>query len=177
MNRTYETGTTDQVVLFTGIEIERTPAYGMKTLFVVGTHAASKLDQLSKENQCEHIYLGANHSFSPDLESYDQIKKWEDMARDLLKLGYWVTLDVDIKYTETLVEMMLAEHDYFIPMISAKIPYVNQLRYNACIKIDDRAFAGSNHGVWVHSLHDLQDRSKFTNWKQYAQDKIIEYKS
>ena len=36
MKRDYENGEHDDVVFFTGIEVERTPAYGKKTLFVTG---------------------------------------------------------------------------------------------------------------------------------------------
>jgi hypothetical protein len=172
MERTYETGTTNKVTLFTGTEIERTPAFGKKTLFVVGVHAASKLDKLAKDNGCDHIYLGANHSFAP--ENYDQMEVWENMGRKLLELGYWVTLDFDSRFVEVVLEMGLAEDARFIPVISVKVPYADQLGYNACIKVDDKDFAASNHGVWVHPLRDLQTRETFTDWAQYAQDKIIE---
>ena len=35
MKRNYESGITTDITFFTGVEIEKTPAYGMKTLFVV----------------------------------------------------------------------------------------------------------------------------------------------
>jgi hypothetical protein len=38
MKRTYTEGVKESITFFVGIEIERTPAYGMKTLFVVGVH-------------------------------------------------------------------------------------------------------------------------------------------
>ena len=36
MKRDYTDGVKEDITYFTGIEIERTPAFGMKTLFVVG---------------------------------------------------------------------------------------------------------------------------------------------
>lgn len=36
MNRDYADGTSDTVTFFTGTEIEKTPAFGLKTLFVTG---------------------------------------------------------------------------------------------------------------------------------------------
>ena len=36
MKRDYEDGEKDNVTLFTGVEVEKTPAFGQKTLFVVG---------------------------------------------------------------------------------------------------------------------------------------------
>ena len=38
MKRDYESGVSDTPIFFTGVEVEKTPAYGMKTLFVTGTH-------------------------------------------------------------------------------------------------------------------------------------------
>jgi hypothetical protein len=95
------------------------------------------------------------------------------MADALLRAGYWVTLDFDVRYTETVLEMLMVSHNKFIPVISCKIPYASQLGYNACVKIDDKDFQASNPGVWVHSLHDLQKRTKFTHWSEYSQDTII----
>ena len=44
MKRDYDTGTSDaDVQYFVGDEIEHTPAYGMKTLFVSGVHDSMKL--------------------------------------------------------------------------------------------------------------------------------------
>ena len=38
MKRDYNSGISEDVTFFVGTEIERTPAFGMRTLFVVGTH-------------------------------------------------------------------------------------------------------------------------------------------
>ena len=59
-------------------------------------------------------------------------------------------------------------------MISVKMPYVNQLNYNACIKIDDIGFNETNPGVWTHPVQDLQNRKVFTDWTKYTKDEIIE---
>jgi hypothetical protein len=41
------------------------------------------------------------------------------------------------------------------------------------LKIDDVDFDATNPGVWTHSLHSLMDRSKFTDWAQYNNDKAL----
>ena len=41
------------------------------------------------------------------------------------------------------------------------------------LKIDDKDFKATNPGVWSHSLHDLQDRKKFTPWADYKNDTIL----
>jgi hypothetical protein len=170
MNRDYDNGVKDDVVFFTGIEIEKTPAYGKKTLFVVGIQDANKITELAQKNECDHIYLGANHSFKN--QNLDQ---WEGMALKLLENEFWTTLDFDIRYYDAILDTIccLSEYQKFIAQISAKLPNLSHLNYNTCIKIDDKDFKASNPGVWIHQLHDLMDRTVFTDWSQYGKDKPI----
>ena len=74
---------------------------------------------------------------------------------------------------EEVLESGFSEYHNFIPMISVKLPYINQLGYNATLKIDDKDFAATNPGVWCHSLHRLQYRNAFTGWSKYTKDEII----
>ena len=177
MERDYDSGVKDAVQFFTGIEIEHTPAFGKKTLFVVGIHPTPIIAAMALQNQCEHVYLGANQSFAlpeySDPVYYEACVAWETMGRELLDNNLLVTLDFDVKYVQSVVEMCLAEYANFIPQVSVKVPYARLLGYNACIKIDDKDFKASNEGVWVHQLHDLMDRSKFTSWNEYGKDQVL----
>jgi hypothetical protein len=183
MKREYTTGTAEAITFFVGDEIERTPAYGMPTLFVVGVHEPEVILNLITEynSKCElipnnitHIYFGANQSFKPNgTNDVDTWRPWEDMIHVCLEAGYWCTLDLDVKDVEGLLESGLTEKRRFIPQISVKIPYLTQLGYNATIKIDDVDFAATNPGVWCHRLHNLLDETKFTDWDQYGKDEII----
>jgi hypothetical protein len=174
MKRNYESGVADSITFFTGIEIEKTPAYGMKTLFVVGVHDDQIITTMAKNNDCTHIYFGANQSFKTDgVNDAQNWRMWEDMIYVCLEEGYWCTLDLDVNEVEGLLESGLVEKQKFIPQISVKLPYLQQLGYNATIKIDDKDFKATNPGVWCHNLHDLLDRNKFTSWDQYGKDEII----
>ena len=170
MNRDYATGTAEDIVFFTGKEIEHTPAYGMETLFVTGVQSPAEVIVLAKQNKVEHIYFGANQSFKPT--SVDVLEQWKLMISSLLKLGYWCTLDFDCKYAEDILETGLNEHRKFISMISVKLPYLTQFNYNATLKLDDKDFEASNPGVWTHRLHTLLDTKVFTDWDQYKDDEI-----
>ncbi len=162
-----------QAKMFTGMEIEHSPAHGMKTLFVVGIQLTEVIEAAAIAHKCQHVYFGANQSFpNIDTNSADW-NLWENMVHALLSRGYWCTLDIDVAQAEGLLESGLTEHHKFIPMISVKLPYINQLGYNATIKLDDKGFAATNPGVWCHSVHELQDRKQFTNWNQYSQDEVI----
>jgi hypothetical protein len=174
MKRDYTDGVANNITFFTGIEIEKTPAYGMKTLFVVGVHDDQIITTMAQNNDCTHIYFGANQSFKTDgVNDAQNWRMWEDMIYVCLEQGYWCTLDLDVSEVEGLLESGLVEKRQFIPQISVKLPYLQQLGYNATIKIDDKDFKATNPGVWCHNLHDLLGRDKFTSWDQYGKDEII----
>ena len=164
----------NNVLFFIGTEVEHTAAFGLRTLFVVGVQDPQIVLQEAKNNDCEHIYFGANQSF-PALETNDADawRDWEVMVQDCLEAGWLCTLDLDIGQAEGLLESALVEFHNFIPMISVKLPYIRQYGYNATIKIDDRDFAATNPGVWCHSLHSLQKREVFTDWSKYTKDEVI----
>jgi len=160
------------VVSFIGTEVENTPMLGHKTLFIVGIQDIEAIIRVASDENIEHIYLGANMSFDPETES--ERDDWDTMIDSLLNAGFWVTLDYDIFYHEYVLEAGYNEQNKFISMISVKLSYIDQLNYNACVKIDDKDFKASNAGVWVHSARDLLPRDKFTAWEQYTQDKPVD---
>jgi len=169
MNRDYITGTADNVQFFTGTEVEHTPAFGKRTLFVTGLHP---VEEIAENLQgCEHIFFGANMSFNP--QSPIEWDQWQHMIQFFLEKDYLCSLDVPMSAVEEFNDGGLNEYDNFIPQISVPIPYIKLWNYNTMIKIDDKDFNATNPGVWTHSLHDLKDRSKFTDWSKYKNDKII----
>jgi hypothetical protein len=95
------------------------------------------------------------------------------MISFFLELEYTCTLDIDVNCVEGLLESGLTENHKFIPMISVKIPYIQQLGYNATVKIDDYDFDATNPGVWCHSVHDLMRRDCFTDWDEYTKDNTL----
>ena len=175
MNRDYIDGIKEGVDYFTGIEVEKSPAFDKQTLFVVGIKPFRDIIKLASRNNCDHVYLGANHSFhiSGQWGTQEETEGWEEMITELLKAGFWVTLDYDVRHHEYVLETSWNEHEQFISMISVKLPYIGQLNYNACIKIDDSDFKASNPGTWVYYASELKDRKKFTSWEDYGKDQPI----
>ena len=169
MNRDYSSGTADNIIFFIGNEVEHTPAFGMKTLFVTGVqpveHIAANLQG------CQHIFFGANHSYNP--QTYEEHKSWENMIMFFLEKDYLCSLDIPINQVEEFHESGYCEYDNFIPQIRVPIPYIKLWNYNTMLKIDDKDFKATNPGVWSHSLHSLMDRNKFTDWSKYNNDEII----
>lgn len=154
---------------FLGKEVERTPAFGKQTLFVVGVQPTQ--DIANQLQGCEHIFFGANHSFDP--QNNLDWQRWESMIMAFLKKDYWCSLDIPITAVEEFNDSGLCEYTNFIPQIRVSIPYIRLWNYNTMLKIDDRDFNATNPGVWCHSLHKLQSRSTFTDWSQYQEDKTV----
>ena len=172
MIRDYTTGVTDKVEFFVGTEVEHSPAYGLKTLFVVGLQDPEKIQSLAAQNKCEHIYFGANMSFNPASDA--EWDEWTERVHALMAVGYMCTLDVRLEHVPKLTETKMSELTQFIPMISVKMPHVKLLNLNTTVKIDDIGFNKTNPGVWCHSLSDLTNKKVFTDWSKYTTDEIIQ---
>ena len=169
MKRDYTTGELDNVQFFIGTEVEHTPAFGLKTLFVTGVHPVENI-ALNLQG-CEHIFFGANHSFNP--QTYEEHKAWEEMIFFFLGKDYLCSLDIPLSAVEEFHESGYCEYNNFIPQIRVPIPYIKLWNYNTMLKIDDKDFKATNPGVWSHSLHTLLDRNKFTDWAKYKNDTVI----
>ena len=181
MKRDYDSGIADNVDFFFGKEVEHTPAYDLDTLFVTGVHPIWDIEHALDSARIgqpghyginiRHIFFGANHSFNPS--GYQEWKAWEEMIQHFLNKGYLCSLDIPLSAVEEFNDGGLNEYDNFIPQIRVPIPYIKLWNYNTMLKIDDKDFKATNPGVWSHSLHDLQDRSKFTPWDKYKDDTIL----
>jgi len=172
MKRIYETEQKDDVIFFTGIEIEKTPAYGMKTLFVTGLREITQIRDYVKQENCEHIFFGANHSYTPITS--EEFQDWEYMIQTFLDDGILCSLDIPSTINmEWFLDGGLIEHDGFIPQIRVVVPYIKQWNYNTMVKIDDKGFDTTNPGVWVHKLHKLQCSEGYTDWSKYTKDKPV----
>lgn len=160
------------VVYFIGTEVERTAMYGEKTLFVVGIQPWEDIQKRADEHDIKHLYFGTSQSFNP--KNWDDFELWVNMITPLLKEGYWCTLDFGVEHASNVLECGFDEYDNYISMISVKLPYIKQFNYNATLKLDDTTWGHSNPGVWCHSVHNLMDRSVYTDWREYVGDTVIE---
>ena len=109
-------GYTDDTKFFIGTEVEHSPAYGQRTLFVIGPQNPKEILARALNNNCPHIYLGANQSFQVDLMQNHpgEVKKWDEVVLPLLDAGYWVTLDYDVKYHTWVLQNGYNENKKFI---------------------------------------------------------------
>ena len=79
MERKYKDGTKKDITFFIGTEIEKTPAYGLKTLFVVGLQSIENVKE-HLHADISHIFFGANHSFNPT--TFEHLSEWTNMINN-----------------------------------------------------------------------------------------------
>jgi hypothetical protein len=160
----------ENIDFFYGKEVEHTPAYGRRTMFVVGVQSVDAIaDALTRSGfPVEHIFFGANHSFDPQ-DNLDW-QRWEGMIQHFLERGYLCSLDIPVTAVANFNETGLCEYRNFVPQIRISIPYIGLWNYNTMLKIDDQDFDATNPGVWCHRLHTLQDPAVFTDWDAYNKD-------
>jgi hypothetical protein len=117
MKRIYRNKPTIDVDYFVGNEVEKTPFYGRKTLFVVGFKNPRKIVKKATDHHCRHIYLGANMSFKNVEWNDNRTAKLRDIITHLLDNQFQVTLDISKTFDLTTIDMFI-DSEYFHIMYS-----------------------------------------------------------
>jgi hypothetical protein len=165
----------ENVAFFVGPEVEHTPAYSKKTLFVVGKQNLDTIVERAREHKTPHIYMGANHSF--EVDPTDNTFYWDKTITGLLDRGFWVTLDYPAHQHNSVLLILnkgVWQSRIFVPMLRVCIPKIQESSPNLTVKIDDIDFKATNPGVWCLNFHELMDSNRFTDWNEYATDLVIE---
>lgn len=167
------------VALFVGPEVEHSPAFSKRTLFVVGRQDVKEIEKQARENKTPHIFMGANHSFDIDPRHPDETVKvyWDKTITELLDKGFWVTLDYEAHLHGMVLKMLnpgIWQSRLFVPLLSVRIPEIETSSPNLTVKIDDVDFNATNRGVWCFHFHEMTDSNRFTDWQDYESDSIVD---
>ena len=170
MERIYKTGKKNNITVFSGKEIEHTPAYGKQTLFLARNDLTfDQIQELAVLSNAEAIYYGANRSYMHN--HYQQVLQ----VIKFIEHGYYVTVDYPFELHQ-LVSQKYAltwKHPKFIPFCSIIMPHSEE-DTSLCFKIDDVDFDSTNSGVWTMSMKDFKEKSGYTKWEDYKKDEPIE---
>ena len=172
MERHYVNGyfAEDEVKTFVGKEIEHTPAYGLKTLFLATNELTTEqISELAKLNNCEAIYFGANRMYRHNLHfQVNQIQK-------LIDEGFYVTVDYPFEIHKAVKQKFITvwSNKKFIPFCSIIFPNSEE-DTQLCFKIDDVDFNKTNPGVWSTSMEKFKQQSGFTGWDEYKSDQPLQ---
>ena len=169
MLRDYSTGVSENIRVFSGIEIEHTPAYGKRTLFLARNDlTVDQIKEFAHTNNCEAIYYGANRTY---MHSHGmQLSQ----IQTLLKEGFWITVDYPFALHLAVKQKFNSvwNNPKFIPFCSLIFPDTEQ-DSNLCFKVDDVDFNKTNPGVWTMSMTDFKKQAGFTQWDEYKKDEPI----
>ena len=169
MLRDYKSGTKDNVKVFSGLEVEHTPAYGLQTLFLARNDLTfDQIQELAVLSNVEAIYYGANKSYMHN--HYQQVPQ----IIKLLEHGYYVTVDYPFELHQ-LVSQKFAlcwKNPKFIPFCSIVFPDSEE-DSSLYFKIDDSDFNKTNPGVWTMGMKDFKSKAGYTKWDDYKQDEPI----
>lgn len=166
MDRIYNTGKSNSVSVFVGTEVEKTPAYGLKTLFLATNQLTlNEIIALAEEHAVDAVYYGANRVFQLHFKNQNT-----DIEK-LCNMGYKVTVDYQHRlHTEVKKQFKnVWLHKNFIPFCSVILPDIIE-DDNLYIKIDDADFDASNPGVWAWGIKDLCNWDNYTPWEDYTSD-------
>jgi hypothetical protein len=170
MDRDYKTGKSASVGVFSGLEIEHTPAYGLQTLFLARNDLTlEQITELAEMVNAKAIYYGANRSFMHNHGlQLSQIM-------NLMDAGYYVTIDYPHSLHSEVKQRFQSvwKNEKFIPFCSMIFPN-SEDDGNLCIKVDDVDFNKTNPGVWTMTMDHFKQTAGFTSWKEYKQDKPIQ---
>ena len=170
MKRTYSTGIKKDVTVFSGIEVEHTPAYGLQTLFLARNDLTfDQIQELAVMSNAEAIYYGANKSYM-----HNQFMQVPQIIK-FLEHGYYVTVDYPYELHQ-LVSQKYAltwKHKKFIPFCSIIMPDSEE-DTSLYFKIDDTDFNKTNPGVWTMGMKDFKSKAGYTIWDDYKKDEPIE---
>jgi len=168
----------NNVAFFIGPEVEKTPAFAKRTLFVVGRQGSADIEKQARDNKTPHIFMGANHSFDIDPRHPDDTVKvyWDKTITALLDKGFWVTLDYEAHLHEMMLTMLnpgIWQSRLFVPLLSVRIPKIESSSPNLTVKIDDVDFKATNPGVWCMHFKEVTDSNRFTDWNEYESDSVL----
>lgn len=167
----------ENVEFFLGPEVEHTPAYGKRTLFVVGFQELDAILTKAREHKVTHIFVGANHSFDPaEIVKAKAGEGWQTIVAGLLDRGYFVTVDYEAHKHRDALQIFshgVWQSRQFVPLLSVRIPKVETSSLNLTVKIDDVDFQATNEGVWCLNYREVTDSNRFTPWTEYTQDQVL----
>jgi len=174
----------ESVKFFVGPEIEQTPAFCKKTLFVVGLQDIAEIETLAREHKTPHIFLSANRSFdSVEMKGGVYVvgdtlaSDWAAQIHALLDMGFMVSLDYPAHkhvYVLQILSPAIWQSRNFVPVLSVAIPCVSTSSINLTVKIDDSNFGETNPGVWCMNHTEVTDSNRFTAWSEYGDDVVID---
>lgn len=155
---------------YIGSEVEHTPAFSKKTLFVLGEQPIVDVLKFARIHSVRHVSLASERTFNESIDYNDSIIQ-------LIAEGLYVTLEYPIDMHQHMLDTLSSEiwsSKLFVPLVRCVVPGLHSCNNNLVIKIDDTDFQGSNGGVWCWDKNGLLDNNRYSEWRDYQKVNINE---
>lgn len=143
---------------FVGPEVEKTPAFSKKTLFVTGYQDTLAIEKQVHDNKVLHVSL---HADSPAGDGND----WNAQITHFLDRKYFVTFSYPA-YQHNFVSASLSagvlQSRLFVPVPVVKLDSIETTHPNLTVKLVDPSV-----GVWCKHYSELIDSNRFTDNNEY----------
>jgi len=157
-----------QARMFVGIEVEHNANFGKKTLFVVGVRPATDIITAARQQDCEHVFFGANYSNPHRFDT-----QWQAMIYEVCEY-FSATIDIEPDSIESFQEYDLDLITNLCAQIRLTVPHISRmLNARTYVKLDDIR-PRTNTTVNVVELETIYKKSRATAWDAYDLDQYIE---
>jgi hypothetical protein len=152
-----------------GDEVENTPAYGKKSLFITSVADYDLIEQMAKDHNIKQLYFEFIWAIDNHPNAIPKvIKDFRKALKYFLDKGYLCGLDTPAEYAEKFAD--LHKYKNLINNIAIDIPKLDKYNDNTVVKLRDAKFGGDNGGVYVTPLNKIMTDKNFTSWGDFGPD-------
>lgn len=149
---------------YIGPEVEKTPAYGKRTLFITDVVENSKVEQYVRDNRIQHISIEVSEG---NLDN-----KFSDLVTYLLDRNYFVTFKYPADSHAGVLETFspgVWQSRLFVPVLRVNVKSIETSNPNLTLSLRDETI-----GLWSLHYNDLLDSNRFTDDSEHERVEIIE---
>ena len=156
-----------------GPEVERTAAYGKKTLIVNQFKDINTIQAIAEQFKCRHIYLEVTYALNHSRNQAQVLKRYRQLAQHFLKQDYTVTVDIPNELASRYAD--LTKDKRFVMNVAIQIPDMHKLGDRVSMKFVGGADWNKSGGVYVADFDTIRTKKNFTPWSKYNKDvKVLE---
>ena len=156
-----------------GPEVERTAAYGKKTLIVNQFKDINTIQAIAEQFKCRHIYLEVTYALNHSRNQAQVLKRYRQLAQHFLKQDYTVTVDIPNELASRYAD--LTKDKNFVMNVAIQIPDMHKLGDRVSMKFVGGADWNKSGGVYVADFDAIRTKKNFTPWSKYNKDvKVLE---
>ena len=157
-----------------GPEVEKTAAFGKKTLIVNELTDCETLDAMREEYKCDHVYLEVTYALRYNKNEAQVLKDFRKVAKYFLDKGVTVTIDIPAELASKYAD--LTDDKNFVMNVAIQIPDMHKLGDRVSMKFVGGEDWNKSGGVYVADFDEIRVKKNFTPWNKYDNDFKVEIK-